>query len=150
MGRARGMPPKREPMVSTGTPKIAVNAVAPMSRTTVAGATRLQAAGHRRRRSRPPVDIRMAGHCAVSRLPARVFTIAKNSAGTFSTWRPRKSRIWARKMRTAMPLVKPTITGWGTNLIKPPRRKKPIAMSIAPAISVQITRFATPYRSTMP
>ena len=31
--------------------------------------------------------------------------------------RPRNSFIWLAKMMTAMPAVKPTVTGWGMNLI---------------------------------
>ena len=39
--------------------------------------------------------------------------------------RPRKSFTCEEKMITAMPLVKPTTTGWGTNLIIVPKRSSP-------------------------
>ena len=46
---------------------------------------------------------------------------------------------------TAMPLVKPVTTGYGMNLIAPPKRARPMAISRTPAMSVQIVRPSTPY-----
>src|SRR6478752_5866477 len=39
-------------------------------------------------------------------------------------------------MITAIPAVKPTVTGKGMNLMKVPRRRKPMAASISPARKV--------------
>src|SRR5690606_32891312 len=51
-------------------------------------------------------------------------------------------------MITAMPAVKPTITGSGMNRITAPRRASPIATRITPAISVATSRPPTPNCAT--
>lgn len=43
-------------------------------------------------------------------------------------------------MPAAMPAVKPVITGCGMYFISAPRRSRPAAMSISPAIRVHSTR----------
>ena len=53
-------------------------------------------------------------------------------------------------MITAMPDVKPTITGFGMNRMTLPSRATPIASSITPAISVATCRPAMPYCAVMP
>ena len=45
---------------------------------------------------------------------------------------------------TAIPLVKPVTTGYGMNLIAPPNRARPRAISRTPARTVQIVRPSTP------
>ena len=52
-------------------------------------------------------------------------------------------------MTVAMPAVKPVVTGWGMNWIRRPRRKRPIATSITPASSPEISRPARPYLAWM-
>lgn len=44
-----------------------------------------------------------------------------------------------RKIVTAMPQVKPTVTGWGMWRISEPSRESPISVSIAPE-SITVTR----------
>ena len=46
--------------------------------------------------------------------------------------RPSSSFSWLAKMITAMPAVKPTVTGKGMNLMKVPSRSQPTAASISP------------------
>lgn len=67
-----------------------------------------------------------------------------NSPEFFSSFKPRKSFTCVLKMTTAISAVKPAVTGNGMNLIIVPMRANPIAMSIAPAKSVQMARLANP------
>ena len=53
---------------------------------------------------------------------------------------PSRSLIWPEKMTTAMPLVKPAVTGYGMNLTAPPSRVRPMTMSMTPAMTVASTR----------
>ncbi len=53
-------------------------------------------------------------------------------------------------MMTAMPEVKPTITGFGMKRMTLPSCRKPIASSITPAISVAACSPAMPYCAVMP
>ena len=50
---------------------------------------------------------------------------------------------------TAMPAVKPVVTGYGTNSMKRPRRMTPMAKRMAPAMSVASSRPPTPKRWEM-
>ena len=54
------------------------------------------------------------------------------SEGTLSTASPQKSLICVLKMRTAMPLVNPAVTGYGMNLIIVPKRASPMTKSMTP------------------
>ncbi len=53
-------------------------------------------------------------------------------------------------MITAMPLVKPTITGRGMKRMAPPMPLRPSSTSMTPPIIVQRKRPATPWVATMP
>ena len=53
-------------------------------------------------------------------------------------------------MITAMPAVKPTITGSGMKRMTAPSRASPISTSITPAISVAISSPLTPNCATTP
>lgn len=57
---------------------------------------------------------------------------------------------WVLAITTAMPFVKPTITGRGMYLTAEPVPVRPITTSITPAISVHMKSPSTPYRLTMP
>ncbi len=50
----------------------------------------------------------------------------------------------------AMPAVKPTVTGYGTNLITEPRRANPMRISSTPAIIVATASPSYPCCWTMP
>ena len=50
---------------------------------------------------------------------------------------------------TAMPAVKPVVTGYGTNSMKRPIRMTPIANRMTPAIRVAISRPPAPNRAEM-
>jgi hypothetical protein len=80
---------------------------------------------------------------------ASIDSLATNSAGTFSTCRPSRSLNWLAKMITAMPDVKPVITGCGMYFIKVPTRMSPAPTSTAPAISVASTRPSKPWLAMM-
>jgi hypothetical protein len=75
--------------------------------------------------------------------------LLKKSGGSGGVTSPRKSLICESRIRTAMPLVKPVITDTGTKRIHEPMRATPMANSMSPAIIVQMSRFATPYRATI-
>src|SRR5262245_35501788 len=53
-------------------------------------------------------------------------------------------------MITAMPEVKPTITGFGMNLMTPPSCATPIASRMHPAMSVATCRPSMPYCAVIP
>ncbi len=53
-------------------------------------------------------------------------------------------------MISAMPAVKPTVTGNGTNWITVPSRARPIPINSTPAINVASASPSTPWRCTTP
>jgi hypothetical protein len=64
--------------------------------------------------------------------------------------RPRKSFSWLAKMMTAIPLVKPVMTGCGMNFMMPPNFATPKITSMTPAIIVAIASPSYPCCWTMP
>ena len=79
---------------------------------------------------------------------AMVRTRVKNSSGMAMS-RPRKSFSCDSRMRIAIPLVKPITIDTGMKRMSPPRRVTPIASSRTPEATVQISRLATPYCTTI-
>src|ERR1700681_1280107 len=75
---------------------------------------------------------------------------ARNSPGTLSTLRPKKSLIWVLAMMTAMPFVNPTTTGRGMYFTAVPSPVTPKMTSSTPAISVHMNNPSRPYRATIP
>ena len=74
-----------------------------------------------------------------------------NSAGTApSICKPSKSFTWVQKMVTAMPEVKPVVTGNGMNLMRDPILNTPKRMRKSPASSVHITNPLKPKLATTP
>ncbi len=61
------------------------------------------------------------------------------SGGTWVKDKPKKSPIWEEKIVSAIPAVKPVVTGYGIYLIMEPSLKNPASASIPPAIKVVIT-----------
>ena len=61
-----------------------------------------------------------------------------------STLRPSKSLTCETMMTTPMPAVNPMVTGYGTNLITPPKRNSPSSIRMTPAIDVASTSPAYP------
>ena len=51
------------------------------------------------------------GHCKVPKFSPSAFIFSTTSAGTGSSFNPKKSLIWVLKIKTAMPHVKPIVTG---------------------------------------
>ena len=110
-GSERGMPPKRVPIVSTGSASAAA--------ATEATATPISMPGQDGRQRFSPAMVAMVSkatriadglnvpHAAVSALSFGI-----SSPGSLpSSDRPNSSLSWLAKMMTAMPAVKPTVTG---------------------------------------
>jgi len=137
-GKLVGMPPKREPIVSTGRPSIATPAAAATTAIRKAGSfgASLRIATMATSDSRATATV--AGE-TVSRASQNACHFARKLPGTLSSDRPNRSRIWLEKMMTAMPAVKPVTTGSGMYLIQVPRRARPATTSIAEAMNVAST-----------
>ncbi len=73
----------------------------------------------------------------------------ENAGRTGAGDRPKKSFHCPTKIMTAMPAVKPAITGFGMYLMTTPSFAKPKAMRIIPAMSVAICRPAMPCCAVM-
>jgi len=96
----------------------------------------------------------VASRVAFQEIVLKLLAIAsirpRNSPGTFSIVRPKKSLSCVLAISTAMPLVNPTITGRGMNFTAFPRPVTPSPTSMTPAISVQLNRPFRPYFATIP
>ncbi len=116
-GSVRGSSPKRLPMVSTG--RLNNHAATAVATT----ATRRPGhAGRYFRSSRMIAIVAAATATAigliVSIAPASACSFGTNALGSRSaSVRPSRSLIWLAAMMTAMPAVKPTVTGNGMNLM---------------------------------
>ena len=86
--------------------------------------------------ARPSTVSATAAGCVVPMYSANAFQRGTNSAGTAPIRKPSMSFTWLEKMLTAMPAVKPVITGCGMYFISVPSRNRPAAMSISPASRV--------------
>ena len=119
------MPPNLEPMVVTSSPRFQVmNAVS---------VTAINMPGQWGRSFLRPMMIATvpserataAGEMVGSACHRTgIFANSGPGSGALSV-RPRRSLIWLAKMITAMPAVKPTVTGKGMNLMKVPSLRKP-------------------------
>ncbi len=138
LGSDDGTAPKREPIVSTGSFRIATAAVARIIATNGAGTLR-DTLGQKTSTARVPVATPTAAGLTVGRARPSASHFSTKSAGTAPIESPRKSFTWELKMMTAIPDVKPVTTGYGMNLIRPPRRARPRAIRPMPAIKVQTT-----------
>ncbi len=112
VGRWRGSPPKRDPIVATGRSNSHTAAV-PARRATIGPGTRRQTSGVTSTRAsdaavRPAVTGSVRGRTWPS-----ADMRAKNSVGTLSSGRPSASLICVVAMSSAMPLVKPMTIGLG-------------------------------------
>ena len=106
--------------------------------------------GQRARIRNEPAATPIAGSDAEPRCAAYASHFARKCAGTAPIRRPSRSLTCDEKMMTAIPLVKPVTTGYGMNLIAPPKRARPNTISMTPAMIVTIVRPSRPYRVTMP
>ena len=118
-GRAAGMPPKRVPMVSTGRLRAISRdggrATTAMSMPGQCGRQRLRPTiDGDGRRARRPTRRQVDGRQRRRRAPAA--WERGRPAPCRASVRPRRSLIWLAKMITAMPAVKPTVTGIGNEL----------------------------------
>ena len=137
------MAPNRVPMVSTGIWSSWTTAVVTISATNGLGTRRFRY-GHPTMIARATTATSTAHGAAVSRWAPKARHLSRKSAGTAPMRRPRKSFTWLEKMMSAMPLVKPMVTGKGMNLIAPPSRTRPNRSRITPAIRVAAASPSTP------
>ena len=110
-GSSAGMPPKRLPMVSTGKAKAKVATAATATAISMPGQCGLSFLAPT---IRPMVssDSATAAGLIVSSDRASVSILAMKAAGSLpSSLSPSRSFTWLAKMMTAMPAVKPTVTG---------------------------------------
>ena len=111
VGRPWGMPPNLLPMVSTGRWN-RITARVPSSRATMDPGTRRCHDFGQARMMVSETTARMSElGWKVPRWVNSTSIFSTNSEGTLSTRRPRKSLIWVLKISTAMPEVKPIVTG---------------------------------------
>ena len=134
-GRPDGMPPNWLEMVAIGKLNTAQAPDASATATSIAG----QRGCHRRSatmaRIVPAATAAALGE-TVPRTPHSANSFCSNGPGSCGKFRPKSGFIWLAKMITAMPPVKPTVTGKGMNLMKLPSRSIPRAASITPERNV--------------
>lgn len=97
-----------------------------------------------------PAASRNVAQLIEPRCAASTAILGRKADGAFCTPKPKKSLICVLKISTAIPDVKPTVTGYGMYLIIVPRRAIPIKNKMTPAIIVQIARFSGPYFALIP
>ena len=116
-GNDCGMPPKRVPMVSTGSDSSAAATAVTM--------TAISMPGHVGRSFRKvamiamvTIDIATAAPLAVPAARASASSLGISAPGSWpDSVMPNRSRIWLAKMMTAMPAVKPMVTACGMYLM---------------------------------
>lgn len=143
------MAPKRLPIVSTGAPTAHAAAVPPTSATTVPGMTRTNRFTRRIVASAPLPTATDASE-SVSRCRQTAAMRSTNSPTFSVTDTPRNSLICVLAMSTAIPLVKPMITGRGMNFTAVPDFDRPSRINMTPAIIVHMKRPWTPNSAMMP
>ncbi|MNK63371.1 hypothetical protein D3C87_825860 [compost metagenome] len=168
-GTPSGMPPKRVPMVSTGSAKPHDTSVSDTSATIGPGmrptictgrvctqrpptrcTARASAESPRNSRDHASSPSTQASPSAkacglkVSSRSAIACSCENTSAGMRSTVRPSRSFSCDSRISTAMPLVKPTTIDSGTKRTSRPSPNSPAMNSSTPAQAVAISRLATP------
>jgi hypothetical protein len=122
-------------MVSTGSPTSHTAAVAPATATSSAGPRGKKRFISTMTVSAPAATATAAGF-TVARTVQSADSFSRKSAGIAPMFSPSRSRIWLEKMMTAMPAVKPVMTGSGMYLIQSPTRITPATTRMTPAIIV--------------
>ena len=106
-----GRSPKREPMVSTGSASAQASTLAattPIRMPGQAGRSRLSTTISTTVSAASPT----AAGLTVFAAPASAVSLGRNALGSWpASRRPSRSCSWLAKMMTAMPAVKPTVTG---------------------------------------
>jgi hypothetical protein len=143
VGSPAGMPPNRLPMVSTGSPS-ATTAAVPATRAMIVPGTRFETRVRIRMIASDATASAVACPDQVPAAPASARRRGRNSPGTRSSCKPKKSRICVLAMSTAIPFVNPTTTGLGMKRTADPMPVSPSARSRRPAMNVQTNRPSTP------
>ena len=114
-GRPLGIPPKRVPIVSTGS----LNRYSSHRRRPAWRQSAPECGSKARGRQSITATVQPASSVArgdhVGAAAASAFIRSQNSPGTLSRCSPKKSLIWVLAISTAIPLVKPITTGRGIN-----------------------------------
>src|ERR1051326_6806918 len=125
----------RVPIVSTGRWNNCTTSVERTSATRGPGIL-CETCGQSMMIKREPIAIAIENGFTRSRCRPKEAHFSIKSAGTAPICNPRKSLTCDEKMMSAIPLVNPTMTGYGMNLIAEPNRAKPIIMRMMPAMIV--------------
>ena len=149
-GRWLGTSPKREWMVLTGRWKSCTSKVVARIAISEPG-TFLVTLGQKMVNPSATPATPTAQKLVVGRALAKVASLGRKRAGTLPGMvRPSRSPNWVVAMIRAIPVVKPTVSGNGTNFTNPPRRSSPITTSMTPASSVATASPSYPYFWTIP
>ena len=116
-GSAWGMPPKRVPMVATDKSNAAVMAAALATAISMPGQCGLMDLRPMMIAATPTESATAVGETDPSEAHNTGSFSSSGPGSALASVRPRSSLIWLAKMMTAMPAVKPTVTGKGMNLI---------------------------------
>src|SRR5580700_10434936 len=143
------MPPNRVPMLSTGRRQTTTIKVAATS-TTIEPGTRFTNLRKSKITTTDDAANTAEGVENVCRWLKSACTRPTKSPGTFPIFKPKKSLICVLAIKTAMPLVKPTVTGRGMNFTIDPSPLRPSTKSITPAIIVQTSSPLSPCWLTIP
>ena len=148
-GSPLGIPPKRDPTVSTGSFSSQAAIVAP-SIAMIGPGMRAETVRQMIITATVHTASKVACHDQVGAATARAFMRSQNSPGTFCKLKPKRSLICVLAIKTAMPLVNPITTGRGMNLTADPMPVAPSTTSRTPAITVHMKRPSTPCTATIP
>jgi len=123
-GNPCGIPPNLLPIVSTGRWKTATAQVAMRSARMEPG-MRFVSFGQNKMIARDAIAMVTVCHWIVAACSTSIAMRGRNSLGTGGVFRPKKSLIWVDAIRSAMPLVKPIVTGRGMYLTAVPSPVSP-------------------------
>ena len=142
-GNVRGSSPNLLPIGATSRPASVLKSVPASIPSSIAGQR------GRKRRIRQIITTVNIPTPSVARsvspmLAAKQRILPIKSAGTLSGLRPNRSFSCVAKITTAIPEVKPVVTGKGMNLINAPMRNKPNKINITPAVSVAAIKPLSP------
>jgi hypothetical protein len=142
-GSVCGIPPKRLPTVATSRCNAQAAKLATATPIRYAG----QCGRHRRAAAIDKAATPTACALTVGAALANAASFGTNGPGNVPlTVMPNRSASSPEKMITAMPAVKPTVTGYGMYLTKVPSRSRPTASMITPDISVASRSPLSPWR----
>lgn len=138
-------------MVATSSPVSFASSTAaspPTVSATTGDGTFFVTLGHRRSSANVSTPMPRSCRCVCGSASASSFARGMKWSENFPG-RPSSLSTCVAAMTTAMPLVKPVVTGCGMNWISRPRRSSPIATRMKPAITVASISPPSPYCDAM-